>query len=431
MLALVAFASCQRASDPSVILISVDTLRADHMSLYGYGRATTPQLDRFFGRGTVFENAVSPSSCTLPSIPQLLAGSHTVSASQPTLAEILRDRGYETAAIVSQQQFDPQWHARADRSKLAAEVRRGFTSFDLQGAEELDAHRMSMRNATGVTDRALAWLAANGDHERFFLWLHYLDPHDPYEPPASFRGFDRGNPSPRSGDRRQYLQAERQSPNEPWYRAGYVFDATDVAHFVNLYDGEILYADAEIGRVLDALDARGLTARTIVAFVSDHGENLGENDRWDHCQTLGEREIHVPLMVRDRGRPLAARARVASPVSTLDLAPTILSLLGMTPTPQAGAVVLGARDPARPVFAAWRGATAVRAGTFKLVSDADGLALFDLAADPREQTNVLGAHPEVKRELVVALEAFGRASPLVESQNRNILEQLRALGYIE
>src|SRR5262245_40168861 len=196
-------AGCGRAPRHA-LLITVDTLRADHVGGYGYARATTPELDAFFAGGTRFELALSSAPCTVPSIQQLLRGSFE--AAEPGAAPISRlaDRGFATAAIVSQHQFHKQLEL----------YRRGFEHFDIQPRSQVDRHGMTARAAREVTDRALAWLAERPRGRPFFLWLHYFDPHDPYEPPPEHRGFDAGNRSPRSGDRRSDLKREKRTPGE-------------------------------------------------------------------------------------------------------------------------------------------------------------------------------------------------------------------------
>ena len=157
-------AACVPAAPPHVLLISIDTLRRDHMGIYGYERNTTPEIDRFFSNGTIYESAWTSSPCTLPAVPQLLYGRfipYARSANRPSssrsLAELLRARGYTTAAVVSQHQFQPTWHPGGVSRDLAASVARGFDHFDVQSTAELDHHRMTLRTAPQVTDRRPSW----------------------------------------------------------------------------------------------------------------------------------------------------------------------------------------------------------------------------------------------------------------------------------
>ena len=174
--------------DCNVILVTIDTLRRDHMSVYGYERETTPKIGRAFRDGLRFENAQTTAPCTLPAVAQLLTGALRP-VNKPRLADRLRDAGWRTAAIASHHHF-----RRARDGEPRFKYARGFEDFDLQRADQLDRHRMTTRDAGEVTDRALAWLDANASAGRFFLWLHYFDPHDPYQPPADYRLFGKLEP---------------------------------------------------------------------------------------------------------------------------------------------------------------------------------------------------------------------------------------------
>lgn len=421
--------SSEDAAGPNLLLISVDTLRPDHLGLYGYARDTTPRLDAFFGEGTVFDTVWASAPCTLPSVPQFLMGSYELTRERPLLAEILRDHGYATAAVVSQHQFDPSHHKRPSQKARAELVWRGFEHFDIQERDEI-ASRMTTRTADSVTRAGLDWLEDNAGRRPFFVWLHYFDPHDPYQPPEAFRGFDAESTSRRSGDIRRQLKRGRLTPDERWAFSGYVFDEADVDHFVNLYDGEIRFTDAQIGRVLDALRSAGLVDDTIVVLVADHGEVLGEGERWTHCLSLAEPEVRVPLMIRDRGRPIAGARRVATPASTLDLVPTVLGLLEI-PEPASGLDGVDLRAASRrPLFASWRGASAVLSGAWKLVHSG-GLDLYDLSSEEGEERDLLASQPERGQRLAEEIARFRRANPGLVDQNAEILGQLQELGYIE
>ena len=183
-LALLACSPARRSSGPNVLLVTIDTLRADRLKSMGYERDTAPRLEHFFENGTSFENAMSSAPCTIPSVQQLLSSRIETPEQKPFLAEILEREGYRTAAVVSQHQF---------RYGRLPSFERGFDSFDIQSNQQLDRHQLSTRTAEQVSDRALAWLEENAEAQPFFLWLHYFDPHDPYEPPPEFRRFDARN----------------------------------------------------------------------------------------------------------------------------------------------------------------------------------------------------------------------------------------------
>jgi len=401
--------------EPHVVLISIDTLRPDHMGVYGYARDTTPEIDRFFGSGTVFATASASAPCTVPSVRQMLAGGFDQREDRVPLAELLAQRGYATAAIVSQNHFVHE---------TARDYARGFAHFDMQAPDEVDHHGLSTRTADAVSDRALAWLRERPAGAPFLLWLHYFDPHDPYEPPAEHRIFHAGDASARSGDRRAALMAERRSEAEPWNQAGYVFSEVDVAHLHDLYDGEIHFADAQVGRVLTALEAAGLVEDSLVILTSDHGEWLGEGDRWDHCITLEDPEILVPLLVRDRGGRLGGAARVATPVSTLDLLPTVLGVLGAPPP---GALYHGVDLRALPedriAMALWSRLATARTRHWQIL-DVDGRRSLRARGEAR-------ADPAALRRLNEALAAAAPIRERTAGQWRSTLLELRALGYVE
>ena len=412
---------------PNVVLISIDTLRADHVGLYGYARPTTPNIDGFFDTGSVFDNAMTSAPCTIPAVRQLLAGAFDHSPNRKQLPEFFREQGYRTAAIVSQQQFH--------RHPVEAYTR-GFGHFDIQAPEEVDHHGSTARRAEGVSDRAIQWLGKHANEGRFFLWLHYFDPHDPYEPPGGFRSFDRGNGSERSGDRRTYLrEARRPEPTSgtSWQWGGGIFTDEDVAHFINLYDGEIAYTDAQVGRVLAFLEENHLTEKTIVVLTADHGEWLGERDRWDHCGTLHDVEVRVPFMVLVNGRPLGSVAAETLPASTLDILPTLLGLLEIDfpASDYHGEDLRGAASD-RTTVAMWGRKSVIRDHEWKLsFENGSPAALHQLQRDKEERWNRLEDEPEVVDRLRGGMERFRAISMQVQLQDEQTIRELESLGYIE
>jgi arylsulfatase len=412
-----------RDAGPHVILISIDTLRAGHVGLYGYERDTTPRIDGFFADGTVFENATSSAPCTIPSVRQYLSGGFDAVEERKVLAEYLGEQGYATAAVVSQHNF----------YRALDVYRRGFAHFDIQAEDEVNAHGGTSRDARQVSDRAIAWLEENAGLPKIFLWLHYFDPHDPYEPPEAFRRFGAGNRSEKSGDVLGYLEAAR--PPGGLLRASHslpqgIFDAEDWAHFVSLYDGEIRFVDDQIGRVLDRLEALGLAERSIVVVIADHGEWLGESGRWNHCATLQDQEIRVPFLIRVNGRSLADRPRERLPASTLDVLPTLMGLLGI-PFDASDHHGIDLREPPedRVVASMWSGQLAIRNAGWKLIS-VSGMPslLYQTARDPGEQWNRFHDQPEIREALAQ------RARPYLVLRDRiaaeRIEERLHAIGYI-
>jgi arylsulfatase len=419
-------AATRNATGPNLVLISVDTLRADHVGLYGYGINITPNLDAFFRNATIYAQASSSAPCTMPAVAQLLTGARDHAGPRPRLAEWLAEQGYRTGAVVSQHLFvDPLGAARG--------VARGFEQFDIQAWWSNDHHHLTKRTAREVSDRAIAWLQANAGDGPFFLWLHYFDPHDPYEPPVED---EPGAPrvSTPSGDRRTALMRGKRE-GEHWMEAGHVFSAKEVGALVRLYDAEIRYTDAQVGRVLETLAELEIVSNTVVVFTADHGERLGEDDRWDHCQSLHQRELHVPLLVRVRGGKLGDARVVSSPVSTLDVVPTVLALTGIE-RPDAGldGVDLREAPPERSIVSIWSDEAAVRRGPWKLRvtgRDSEGRArLYRLDRDPDETNDLARERAELRRALAAELT---RASDLEGEarRTRETLERLRALGYVE
>ncbi len=430
---------------PNLVVVTLDTVRADRLGAYGNTAAATPRLDRLAREGALVERVQAVAPLTLPAHASLFTGlyppAHGVRdnadfilpPSVTTLAEVLAARGYRTAAVVGAAVL-------ANTQGLA----QGFASYDAPGdaaaaqgavaARGADARSAAPaaatlrpiveRRAAEVTDRALAALdrLAPGP---FFLWVHYFDAHAEYEPPEPYR--------------------------TRFQRA--------------LYDGEIAYVDAQLGRLLDALAAKGLGGRTLVAVVADHGEGLGEHGESTHGVFLYETTLAVPLILRMPGR-VAAGTRVAGPVSQVDLAPTLLELLGAPPLgdvqgssfaaqlsggrPAAGAAsaagaaaAAGRPGPApRPLYSetlyperayGWAPLFAMRLGAGKVI-DAPRPELFDLSADPGEQKNLAAAQPSVlaerQAELARLRAAIGGADPAAESPaDAERRAQLEALGY--
>jgi arylsulfatase A-like enzyme len=407
-----------------VVVISIDTLRRDHVGAYGYARPTTPRLDALARDGLLAEDAVSTSSWTLPAHLSLLTSldpgahggvdmEHGFNGRSPTLAETLRGAGYATHAVTSHLYVSAVYG-----------LDRGF--------DHLDFHQD--RKATDVADRAIDALDRLGDRP-FFLFLHFYDPHWHYDPPPSTRAlFER----PYRGDVTGLWQ--------DFSKRARVTEA-DVQHLLDLYDGEIRYVDDEVGRVLDHLKARGLDRSTLVAVTSDHGEEFQEHGSWEHQKTLYEEVVRVPLVLRGPG---VAPRRDGAQVSLLDLAPTVLAWAGLPAWPHAQGRSLLDAVPPREAY----GETDHTAdGTHKLflrgaqgrwkvivsLSRADravrAAEWYDLGTDPGEKRSVAPpaevAEALRRRALGRWQQARARAAPgpsvsLTVEQR----ERLRALGYV-
>lgn len=308
VLCFLATGCCTAARSPSVVLVTIDTLRADHVGCYGYTRVSTPVLDRLAREGVLFENAVSQIPLTAPSHATILTSSYPqdhgvldnvtkLPQDVASIAEIFASGGYATAAVVS------GYPLRAKTCGLD----RGFgTYLDDFPADTLSskASKVGRRLAGPSTDLAIQWLDEHG-HESYFLWVHYFDPHEPYEPPAPFDTmFTAGITEP-------------------------VAPAEERDHKVALYDGAISYTDRELGRLLEALTARGRDDQPVVVVTADHGESFEHGYYFDHAARLYDALVRVPLIIAGPGLP--SGHRISAQVSLVDVAPTILDMLEIQP----------------------------------------------------------------------------------------------------
>jgi len=307
---------------PNVVIICVDTLRADHLGAYGYSRPTSPRIDAFAQSGRVFERAYSTTPFTTPSVVSMLTGLYPYRHGvrllwQPldrkvvTLPEWLRAAGYQTAAVVSNLVLSDEACGLGSR----------FDHYD-DAVDEPEPNRPKMleRRAARTTDAALSWLNEGRDAARpFFLWVHYIDPHGPYLPlEDALVRFTHDVPRPVNRDK----IAE-------YARLG---DSTDGLDYVDAYDAEIAYADREVGRLMDGLHALGLASDALIVLTADHGEFLLERDDllFGHGFSVDDAVIHVPLIVR---HPSIAAGRMDDAVSIADVAATVLEVVGLTPPP--------------------------------------------------------------------------------------------------
>jgi arylsulfatase A-like enzyme len=345
----------------SVLLVTIDTLRADRLSCYGYAVPTSPNIARLAGRGVLFSHALSPSSCTAPSHASLMTGlypgAHSVgvyngryemSAETTTLAEILRGRGMRTAAVVS--------NAVLSR-KLG--LSQGFELYD----DSLDSRELNRplreRHADSAVDRAIAQIRRFGG-EPFFVWLHLQDPHGPYVPPPAWDKFrDFSHPMPEAAlPFGRDESGHRAIPRYQAYR-----DMHACADYARRYDSEIAFMDHELGRLL-AFVENGASG-TLVILTSDHGEAMGESEFFfAHSHSLGLDQVHVPLVMTGPGIP--AGQILAPAVSTLTVFNTVLDYLGLpAASAESGASSLlplvqkGLREGLQPFYAESAGQIAV------------------------------------------------------------------------
>jgi arylsulfatase A-like enzyme len=452
-------------------LISIDSLRADHLSCYGYGRETSPNLDRLAREGVLFETVIAESSWTLPAHISMLTGLSSavhgveldhmsLPGAVPTLAARLRQAGYRTKGIYSgpylhpvfgfSNGFDEYEGVFGENGALVRGIEAATSDFDRRRAI-LEANRSAHRTVTSpaVTDKAIEYIGRPAG-EPFFLFLHYFDVHYDYIPLESvWRRFDPDYDGTLTGD--GFVKNPRIHPR---------MDSKDLAHLKALYDGEIFFTDQHVGRLLDALEERGLAGRTLVVVTSDHGEEFFEHGRKGHRRTLHDEVLRVPLILRLPGG-IPAGIRVDGLARHVDLAPTILSLLGIDlEAPVSGtALEASARGAHRPEpnpavsrldFAdgdnRWISARTkehkyllnVRSGRRREI-------FYDLTRDPGEQQPIVTSSGENGLE---ALNRLREALATVESRERSlreiyggsrgvnievpedVREQLRSLGYV-
>ena len=429
--ALFGLVGCGKQEFTNVVLISIDTIRADHMSVYGYERPTTPHLERLAESSVAFDAAYATSSTTGPSHATLFTGlyapRHGVNANavalgetHVTLAEVLREHGFDTAGIIGSFVLDGRFGFAQGFDVFQQDFDLGGGKFKATHWEGIRLKEGFDRRASDTTARALTWLESARDTSKpFFLFLHYFDPHEPYVPP------------------------------EP-YRSSFVQDESDA---VQNYDAEIAYTDAQIGRFLDALDAMGLRQQTLVIVTSDHGQGLGQHNELYHAVNIYEESVRAPLLMGGPG--IVVPQRRAELFEQVDVLPTVLGLLGIeSPAGVDGedlSALLRNEAPAAHPSAAFvyrqyyprrhqvRGARVggeqfgVRQEHWKLIDGPGGTELYDLATDPHELTNVYAAEPIVGTRLREALEAW-RARLHVPASTPVALDEserakLRALGY--
>ena len=362
LLALLACACARKLQPPNVLLVTVDTLRADHVGSYGYARDTTPNLDALAAEGLRFTRAGSPRAKTTPAMASLLSGTYPhehgvrdlaspLAPELPLFAESLRRAGYGTGALVG------NWVLGDARSGLA----RGFELWSewLPDTVGVPPHDAPQRGARSLTDGALValGLAEPPDDPAFeprralvregrpwFLWLHYMDPHGAYDPPQETRVFA-SDAVERLPEIDESEVSRAQPPHVPRVadynippEARLEDGGVDVARVRDLYDGEIRYVDRELGRLVDALRAAGLLDDTLLVVTADHGESLGEHRYWfEHGMYAYETTCRVPLIVRTprRAGEAAPQGVRGGEISLVDLAPTILDLLDLPPLPGA------------------------------------------------------------------------------------------------
>lgn len=434
---------CAAKTPPAnVVLITIDTLRADHVGCYGYDRDTTPNIDRFAAKNTVFANAFAPMPTTLPSHSSIMTSlypfEHGVRANgwkldekHTTLAEILREKGYATAAFTS------VWGI-GEAQGLA----QGFDTLEQSKYFGVGVDK-NERLAEHTTAMALDWLKARQKEDPpFFLWVHYWDPHSDYNPPEPARSmFSSAQATAEVDGTTECLMDLMKKKIVPL--------PADRDYLVNLYDGEIRYTDEQVGKLLDFLENN---RNTLTILVADHGESFGENDSWAHSLRLYEENIRVPLII-SLPVPVKAGAVVESQAELVDIMPTVLDFLSIQTERELSGQSLRRAIEGRDLDVG-RGIIerqyiseeyserfgvetdhllGIRRWPYKFMMKSSGhIELFNLAVDPREQNNLAGEQAELveafKAESIRNLELIREIeSPGMGDETRN---KLKALGYL-
>ena len=402
-------ALARELNQANLILVTIDTLRADHLPAYGYRGVETPNLDRLARESVLFENVSAAVPLTLPAHSSILTGTYPTThgvrdnggfyldPKALTLAEILRSHGLSTGAFVAAFVLDHRWG-----------LNQGFDTywdqFDLSQFERISLDSVQ-RRGDQVIEHGLQWLS-QPPARRTFIWMHLYDPHTPYDPPEPYRSRYAGRKD-------------------------------------GLYDGEIAWVDHLLGRLRGELESRGLWDRSVVVVTADHGESLGQHQESSHGLFLYDASMRVPLLVRLPRAALGGR-RVSAQARSIDIAPTALELLGIEiPKTMAGsslaARMLGANPVGVPAYSesyyprfhyGWSELLAVRDGRYKLI-DAPRPELYDLMADPAETHNLASRLPqEVARLRRSLLPYRSAAAPVPSAMDEESLRSLQALGYI-
>jgi choline-sulfatase len=395
-----------RPHRPNLIVVTIDTLRADRVGAYGYGGAETPIMDGLARRGARFENVLTAVPITGPAHATLFTGHYppvhgvrdnvafTLDARHPTLSTVLQGQGYRTAAFVA-----------AFPVAAAYGFGRGFDHYNEDFHPAPAGSQGAERPGNEVADRAIEWLKAAGEGP-FFAWVHLYDPHHPYTPPADYASRFAGR----------------------------------------LYDGEVAFADAQLGRVLEAVEAAGRGEDTVVAVLADHGEGLGEHGEVTHAILIYQSTLRIPFFLVGPGVP--AGVTISPRVGLVDVFPTLLGLLGIESPPglpgrDLRRALEGERVPAESLYAEslfgrltcrWSSLRSWVTEDWKLVQGAE-TELFDLRADPGEQRNLAAQEPLRVERMRAALQAAVRKmAPAGDTARSAALspeqeERLRSLGY--
>jgi arylsulfatase len=460
------------ASPPNVVLVTIDTLRADHLSCYGYFRETSPNIDALAEQGLLYERAYSASGTTLPSHLSIftglyphqhghvsnkgaMKGPYVPAPGRRPAADFFGSAGYTTAAFVS-----------GNTVKKTTGVQHGF--------EVWDQPKTLHREGEATRELVVDWLgenAAKSAGKPFFLWVHFWDVHEPNDPPEPWRSMFHADAQVEALVAARHIDAAvlqaKFSPLElsrlfypelvdPLLHGEDVsvppIDHQKVLDLIDAYDGSIRYVDEQVGAICARLKELGLWENTIVALAADHGQALGQHDWLEHGEIQGE-EVHVPLILRFPGELTGAPARVERVVSTVDLMPTVIGRIEGDAFREFAAQASGSDllDPAFARLFAFSQRTererdwdkgrkfAVTLERFKYYHREEGAdELFDLEQDPGELKDVVAEHPEEARKLrelvehVLATNAANGSTrgTSTEAEREELERELRESGYL-
>jgi len=406
----------------NVLLITVDSLRADHLGCYGYYRPTSPRIDELAEEGALVEWLLCSAIPTHPSYTTLYTGQHAIthgivahagknvlSRWAPFLSELFMEEGYTTCALDNLMRVR-LWFGRGYEFYIDSSIKRPL---------------VVNVSAEDISSRAIQWLRFYRDEQPFFMFLHYWDPHYPFLPPQEYRHLFYDGDNPTDPDNHA-LDAWWRHPfgaiaRDTWLRTpnGPI---TDPDYLVALYDQEIRYTDDQVAELLAALDELGLTENTLVVFVADHGESMTEHGIFFEHHGLYDTVLHVPLIVRLPGR-VPAGLRLPRMFQTQDLAPTVLEAAGLAiPREMEGHSMWpllmgegqeGGYDRVISLECSWQAKWSLRTDRYKFIlarePDLYGTPmreLYDLVVDPGEEHNIAEERPDIAADMEAELEGW-------------------------
>jgi arylsulfatase A-like enzyme len=427
------YRNLNRPAGPNVILITIDTLRADHLGSYGYGRNTSPEIDKLAREGILFENAYSQAPWTYPSVSSIHTSLYpsqigqfssvlVLNESLLTLAEYMKNNFYETIAVVSNTYVSKGWG-----------FSQGFDTFN----QEYLSNPGDVTSRL-VTDKAVGYLKKYGD-KPFFLWIHYMDPHAIYihHPEYGYRD-----------EKLNEIQGDLIESNLNKIKE--TLSPSAIQYVIDTYDEEISFMDDNVGRLIDSIKELGLDKNTVIILTADHGEEFKERAGFGHASSLYNELIHVPLIIYDPSEKTSGGKRVIKNVEVRNIAKTITDSCRLEDSPFGGKSLIriaedGSSDET--IYSQQSDASgnslhkkAAIAGNWKLIENMDRgtFELYSLGKDPREKTNQFSSDKieteKVRKMLLSALSGFN-PERVADSKNANLnnedIKRLKALGYVQ